>query len=154
MNLLCIVLKLIFFLPEVYVCLKLRGRTNDIQICPKMRGLGIVYNKQKTVTVTELKKLFNQYAVCLGSVHTHTLTNHFMSYISRPPAILISLELLKWHLYSRKAFENCHVDKVPMETTSLDIHVFNIPAYNFFCILIGKKKNNKTKTKTYTFLGI
>lgn len=45
-NLLCFMLKLILCFQEVYVCLKLRCRTNDIQMCPKMRYLGIVYNVQ------------------------------------------------------------------------------------------------------------
>lgn len=61
-----------------------------------------------------------------------------MSYISCPLAILILLELLKCHLESRKAFETCHVDKVPMETNFLDVHVFDITACNFVWILMKK----------------
>lgn len=86
---------------------------------------------RQTATTTELKNLFTQYATCLGSVHIHTQTNHFMSYISCPLTILILLELLKCHLERRKSFDNCHVYKVPMETNFLHIHMFSIVTCNF-----------------------
>lgn len=150
MNLLGIMLKVIFLPLKVYVCLKLRCRTNDIQFCPKIRYLGIVYNKQANCHRHRIEKFLPSIWVCSGSVHIRTQTNHFMSYISCPLAILIPLELLKCHLESRKAFENCHVDKVPMETNFLDIHVFNITACNFVCILMGKEKKKK-KVVTITW---
>lgn len=144
-------LKVIFFLLKVYVCLKLRCRTNDTRICPKMRYLGIVYNKQANCHSHRVVKAVHSIC-CLLRFCPHTHTNHFMSYISCPLAILIPLELLKCHLESRKAFENCHVDKVPMETNFLDIHVFNIAACNFVWILVEKKSCNNNLGIIYTFL--